>query len=345
MTLLARTRRTSSTRRSRIHLHAGVDFVIATDNASTRRDDGDPRAVRARRPPAAPPRAGRRHAPGRVGDADGAARGDRARRGLGDQLRRGRVLVAARRLAEGRPRDRAGAVRRRPGLLAPLPAASRRRRVLRRADDRPSRARRRIPATRRRSSTRTRRSPTARTRDVEIEAGNHNAEAPGLEPLRAWHPLEVLHFSFRSVAQLERKARGGWLRNRRRTSRRCTRSCSTRRSATAASRRSTTRSPSTTTRWRGVSPTARSPSTRACATRCARSAATTGRSAPPAPASGSRSRARASRDDAAYAAEASVARRDRRHRPRRAARARARGAARARSSGARLGAARRLARR
>ena len=49
--------------------------------------------------------------------------------------------------------------------------------------------------------------------DVEIEAGNHNAEAPGLETLRGWHPLEVLHFSFRSVAQLARKARGGWLRN------------------------------------------------------------------------------------------------------------------------------------
>jgi hypothetical protein len=50
--------------------------------------------------------------------------------------------------------------------------------------------------------------------DVEVEAGNHDAQAPGLEPLRAWHPIEVLHFSFRSVAQLERKARGGWLRNR-----------------------------------------------------------------------------------------------------------------------------------
>lgn len=49
--------------------------------------------------------------------------------------------------------------------------------------------------------------------EVEIEAGNHNAEAPGLEPLRAWHPLEVLHFSFRSAAQLERKAHGGWVRN------------------------------------------------------------------------------------------------------------------------------------
>jgi Glycosyl transferase family 2 len=51
--------------------------------------------------------------------------------------------------------------------------------------------------------------------EVEIEAGNHNADAPGLVPLRAWHPLEVMHFSFRSVAQLERKATGGWLRNRR----------------------------------------------------------------------------------------------------------------------------------
>jgi len=50
--------------------------------------------------------------------------------------------------------------------------------------------------------------------EVEVEAGNHNADAPGLLPLRAWHPLEVLHFSFRSGAQLERKARGGWLRNR-----------------------------------------------------------------------------------------------------------------------------------
>jgi hypothetical protein len=48
---------------------------------------------------------------------------------------------------------------------------------------------------------------------VEIERGNHNADAPGLEPLRAWHPIEVMHFSFRSLGQLERKARGGWLRS------------------------------------------------------------------------------------------------------------------------------------
>ena len=49
--------------------------------------------------------------------------------------------------------------------------------------------------------------------DVTIEAGNHNVDGGGLEPIRAWHPIEVLHFSFRSVAQLERKARGGWIRN------------------------------------------------------------------------------------------------------------------------------------
>jgi Glycosyl transferase family 2 len=48
---------------------------------------------------------------------------------------------------------------------------------------------------------------------VMVEAGNHNAAGPGLEPLRAWHPIEVLHFSLRSASQLERKARGGWMRN------------------------------------------------------------------------------------------------------------------------------------
>jgi hypothetical protein len=50
--------------------------------------------------------------------------------------------------------------------------------------------------------------------DVEIERGNHNADGPGLLPLRAWHPIEVLHFSFRSVEQVGRKGRdGGWVRN------------------------------------------------------------------------------------------------------------------------------------
>ncbi len=53
--------------------------------------------------------------------------------------------------------------------------------------------------------------------DVAIEAGNHNATAPGLLPIRAWHPIEVLHFSLRSLEQFERKSRrdwSGWSRNR-----------------------------------------------------------------------------------------------------------------------------------
>lgn len=49
--------------------------------------------------------------------------------------------------------------------------------------------------------------------DVVIESGNHNATGRALEPLRGWHPIEVLHFSFRSVEQLETKAHGGWVRN------------------------------------------------------------------------------------------------------------------------------------
>ena len=52
--------------------------------------------------------------------------------------------------------------------------------------------------------------------DVQIETGNHNAEAPGLTQLRGWHPLEVLHFSLRSQAQFERKsvlAYDAWRRN------------------------------------------------------------------------------------------------------------------------------------
>ena len=51
------------------------------------------------------------------------------------------------------------------------------------------------------------------TPDVVVELGNHNAQGSGLEPLRSWHPIEVLHFSFRSLEQAERKCRGGWLRH------------------------------------------------------------------------------------------------------------------------------------
>ena len=52
--------------------------------------------------------------------------------------------------------------------------------------------------------------------EVEIEPGNHDASSPHLAPLRNWHPIEVLHFSLRSPAQLERKAVRdwvGWTRN------------------------------------------------------------------------------------------------------------------------------------
>ena len=44
---------------------------------------------------------------------------------------------------------------------------------------------------------------------VEIEGGNHNADAPGLEPLRAWHPIEVLHFA--PVAGTGATQSRGWL--------------------------------------------------------------------------------------------------------------------------------------
>jgi Glycosyl transferase family 2 len=45
---------------------------------------------------------------------------------------------------------------------------------------------------------------------VVVEVGNHDALGDGLAPLRDWYPLEVLHFSFRSLAQLERKAIRDW---------------------------------------------------------------------------------------------------------------------------------------
>ncbi|HUF01272.1 MAG TPA: glycosyltransferase family 2 protein [Gaiellaceae bacterium] len=49
--------------------------------------------------------------------------------------------------------------------------------------------------------------------EVVVDAGNHDVSGGGLEPLRFWHPIEVLHFSIRSVAQVARKAKGGWLKS------------------------------------------------------------------------------------------------------------------------------------
>jgi hypothetical protein len=48
--------------------------------------------------------------------------------------------------------------------------------------------------------------------EIEVERGNHNAHGRRTEPFRLWHPIEVLHFSFRSVEQLAKKARAGWMR-------------------------------------------------------------------------------------------------------------------------------------
>jgi hypothetical protein len=47
--------------------------------------------------------------------------------------------------------------------------------------------------------------------EVSIEPGNHDARSPRLAPLRGWHPLEVLHFSLRSPEQLGRKAIRDWV--------------------------------------------------------------------------------------------------------------------------------------
>ena len=47
---------------------------------------------------------------------------------------------------------------------------------------------------------------------VEVEMGNHDVIGSRREPLRGWHPIEVLHFSFRSLAQLTRKGMGHWSR-------------------------------------------------------------------------------------------------------------------------------------
>lgn len=48
---------------------------------------------------------------------------------------------------------------------------------------------------------------------VVIESGNHNVLGSRMNPIRGWHPIEVLHFSLRTPEQVAQKARGGWVRN------------------------------------------------------------------------------------------------------------------------------------
>jgi hypothetical protein len=41
--------------------------------------------------------------------------------------------------------------------------------------------------------------------EVAVGGGNHDANGPGLLPLRSWYPIDVLHFPLRSLAQAEQK--------------------------------------------------------------------------------------------------------------------------------------------
>ena len=54
--------------------------------------------------------------------------------------------------------------------------------------------------------------------DLTVGSGNHHLEGGDLQPLRGWYPLEVLHFPLRSLAQCEQKyvtAFEAWSRNQR----------------------------------------------------------------------------------------------------------------------------------
>jgi hypothetical protein len=46
--------------------------------------------------------------------------------------------------------------------------------------------------------------------DVVVEKGNHDIVGSELLPLRTWHPIEVLHFSYRNLRQLELKGSARW---------------------------------------------------------------------------------------------------------------------------------------
>ena len=203
--------------------------------------------------------------------------------------------MAPRRDARGRPGDRAGALRRRSGLLATLPAPPGRRLVLRRADDRASR-RARPPGREgddlpRPSEDRAPR--TSRSRDRSREPQRRGAGPPS--PARLASP--------RGSALLVPVGRPGRAQGPPRRvapqPRPTVRAdlapdpARTRRSATAGSVPSTTGTRSTTRRSPAGSRTARSRSTPVFATCCVRCATRTGASSCPATGRHSRSPGRA----------------------------------------------------
>ena len=100
-----------------------------------------------------------------------------------------------------------------PGVLAALSAEARGRGVLRRAHDR-SACDARVSRGQgddlpRPPEGRPPRRPAGHDRGGEPQ----RASAPAWTPIRAWHPIEVLHFSFRSVSPARAQgSRGGWLR-------------------------------------------------------------------------------------------------------------------------------------
>ncbi len=216
--------------------------------------------------------------------------------------------MAPRRDARGRPGDRAGALRRRSGLLATLPAPPGRRLVLRRADDRASRRARPPRARRRRSSTPIRRSRTAHIPQSRSKPGTTTPRRRVSFPCAPGIPSRFC--TSRSGRSPRSSARastaGGSATPTHGTSRPCTRSCSRRRSATAGSVPSTMATRSTTRRSPADSRTARSRSTPAFATCCVRCATRTGASSCPATGHHSRSPGRAPSRTRQYAAEASV---------------------------------------
>ncbi len=120
----------------RYHLALGVDHVVVTDHRSTDGTTDVLRQLEGEGRVHAPP-GGVRGAPAvELGDQHGAPRRDRARGRLGDQQRRRRVLVAARRHAPRRTRSGTVAFRRSEGPLAELRPAPGRGSPLRGTHDR-----------------------------------------------------------------------------------------------------------------------------------------------------------------------------------------------------------------